>query len=167
MWWYPGTYRPNSTRTMKVPIMLLHFSCNLTWVWKLEWISECSNSEMTWTFLSSQCFLLRSCSLHVFLESHYCWSNSVDQNCENIILLRALQRSSFSIAGNLKACATFHPLKLSSTIGNYVSNSSTCFLCPLPSPHPLSLLHCNPLHWILVRVCVSCGCDFYFCNPAS
>jgi hypothetical protein len=56
-----------------------------------------------------------------------------------------------------KFAQLFHPLKLSSTIGNYVSNSSTCFLCPLPSPHPFSLLHCSSLHWMLVWVCVSCG----------
>jgi hypothetical protein len=68
-------------------------------------------SKMKWTFLSSHCFVLGSGSLHVFLESHYCWCNSEDQNCENIALLRALQCSSFSIAGNLKACATCPPPK--------------------------------------------------------
>jgi hypothetical protein len=68
-------------------------------------------SKMTWTFLSSHCFVLGSGSLHVFLESHYCWCSSVDQNCENITLLRALRRSSFSIAGNLQTCATFPPPK--------------------------------------------------------
>ncbi len=50
---------------------------------------------------SSPCFVLGSGSLHIFLESQYCWCNSLHQNCENITLLRALQRSSFSIAGNL------------------------------------------------------------------
>jgi hypothetical protein len=69
-------------------------------------------SKMTGTFLSSHCFVLGSGSLHVFLESHYCWCNSLDQNCENIPLLMTVQCSSFSIAGNLKACATFPPPKV-------------------------------------------------------
>ncbi len=68
-------------------------------------------SKMTWTFLSSRCFVLSSGSFHVFLVSQYCWCNWLHQNCENITLLRVLQRSSFSIAGNLKACTTFPPPK--------------------------------------------------------
>jgi hypothetical protein len=142
---------------MKVLIMLLHFSCNLTWVWKCE-LQNALTSKMTWTFISSHCFVLGSGSLHLFLECHYCWCNSVDQNCEISLSWGHCNAPVSLLLATLKLAQLFHPLKLSSTIiGNYVSNSSTYFLCPLPSPHPLSLLHCSSLHWMLVWVCVSCG----------
>ncbi len=117
-----------------------------------------------------------------FHHNVLCFAQALSMYSSNLITVGAIQwtktvKISFYwghcndpvslLLATLKLAQLFHPLKLSSTIGNYVSNSSTCFLCPLPSPHPLSLLHCSRLHWMLVRVCVSCGCDFYFCNPAS
>jgi hypothetical protein len=112
---------------------------------------------MTWTFLSSHCLVLGSGSLHVFLEPHYCWCSSVDQNCENITLLRSLQCSSFSTAGNLQICATFPPPKAVVYYWKLCLQQFHMFPLSPPQSSPFSLLHCSSLHWMLVWVCVSCG----------